>query len=191
MRVRNSTLLAACLILGASGARGEGKKPSFEEWFPKLRPGTWVKVEGRMDDKGALYAEELRILDGDLDESELESRVAAVDSVQRTLRTTFGTEVLATLKTEMRGPKKARPSFAGLRAGDRIDVEGHLQKDGRLQADEIKVKKPRSHEDGEADEDQKVKGRIESVDAKEKKIVLLGVTVRFDERTKNKTPVLD
>lgn len=175
-----------------AGDRPFRAQPALAQWFPRLRRGLWVKVEGRMDGARGLRASQIKIVNGDLDESEIETTVATVDSLHRSLRTSYGTEVIATLKTDVHGPAKHRESFSILRPGDRIEVEGQMCKDGRLLADEIKVKKAKKHEPGvEPRDDHEVTARIESLDPAAYKIVLLGVPVYLDLETKNKTPVLE
>jgi hypothetical protein len=144
----------------------------------------WLKVEGRLDPAGGLRAREVKVLHGERDESEITSAVTSIDSQHRSFATAAGIRVETNSRTVVEGSKKTRSSFSALRVGDRVEAEGQLQKNGALLADEIEIQKRRE----DRDEDEEMTGRIESVDAASRMVVLLGRPVYFDDRTKNKSP---
>lgn len=177
------------VALLAGAARGEARD-SLATWFPQLRPGTWIKVEGLPDSTGGLRAAEIKILSGELDESEVTTLVTGVDLEKRRLATRLGIRIEIGPRTRVERSKRARSTWNELVAGDRIEVEGQLQANGPLVADQIEVKGPERPEGGTEDrlEEDEITGRIESVDSAAHKVVLLGTPVIFDARTKNKTP---
>jgi hypothetical protein len=176
-------LAAACAQLVPAAATHADRRP-LAEWLPHLQVGTWVKVEGRIDPAGGLRASEIKVYHGDRDEVEIATAVVSVDTEQRTFVTRFGIRVETNSRTDVEGSKKLRTSFSALQAGDRIEAEGQMQKNGSLLADEIEIKK-REKDKGDDDE---ITGRIESVDVEGRTAVVLGTRIFFDDRTKNKSP---
>jgi uncharacterized protein DUF5666 len=165
----------------------------IDSWFRHLRVGVWVKVSGKLTPARVLDATKIKIMDGELDEVDVESFVESVDLVKMTVQTTLGIRVVATPTTDMDGPKHHHDvSFTFLAIGDRVDVEGQLQKDGSLVAEEIEIEKSkRLQPDYEPDNKHEITARIESIDAEKHRIVLLGIPVQLSETTRNKTPLLD
>ena len=171
------------LVVLVAPARGQFVRP-VEEWLPQLRPGMWLKVEGRLDPAGGLRAREVKVLHGQRDESEISSLVTSIDAQHRSFATAAGIRVETNSRTGVEGSKKTRSSFSALRVGDRVEAEGQLQKNGALLADEIEIQKRQE----DRDEDEELTGRIESVEVGSRMIVLLGTRVYFDDKTKNKSP---
>jgi hypothetical protein len=159
-------------------------RPPLETWLPLLRPGMWIKVEGRPEQAGGLRVLEIKVLHGDRDESEVTTTIRTIDAEHRSFSTRLGIGVETNARSRVQGVMKVRSSFSALRVGDRVEAEGQLQKNGTLLADEIEIKR---QEQGEADDDEEITGRIESVDAAARKAVVLGTQIFFDERTKNKS----
>ena len=179
-----SLLGAGLLLAAAPSARGQAVRP-LDEWLPRLRAGMWIKVEGRLDAAGGLRAREIKVLHGERDESEITTTVTSIDPQQRAFATAVGIRVETNSRTEVEGSKKTRSSFSALRVGDRVEAEGQLQKNHALLADEVEIKK--RHEDPERDEEDEMTGRIESVSVGSRMVELLGTSVFFDEKTKNKS----
>ena len=184
-------LAPGCVLLAPGSVPAQAADSALAEWFPRLRVGMWVKVEGGRNPEGVLEATKIKIHDGELDEVEIESHVAEVDLVHTTLVTTLGVRVVANPSTKLKGPKQQRQvSFAFLEAGDRIDVEGQLQKDGSLLAEELDIEKSkRLRPDLELENKHELAARIESIDADKRRVVLLGIPVQLSERTRNKNPL--
>jgi hypothetical protein len=189
MLVRRSTFAAAAAALALLAAPSWAP-PALESWFPRLRPGMWVEIEGALDSTGVLVASEIKILDGELDEWQLETLVGGVELARMTLSTQIGLRVVATEKTELEGPKGAGPvTFAAVGAGDRVEVEGRPQKDGSLLADRIEIEKPK-HGSPPKNEHE-LKARVEEVDGENRRLKLMGISVQCDARTRNKTKFVD
>jgi hypothetical protein len=72
-----------------------------------------------------------------------------------------------------------------VKPGDHVEAEGHMQKDKTLLASEIEIQKA-----GTPDEEE-LTGQVDSVDPAGRKLVLLGITVQFDDKTRNTTPEVD
>lgn len=183
------TALTLTGLLVAAAADAQLGPAPIDEWFPRLRPGMWVKVEGGPAAAGGLQATEIKILNGELDESEVTAVIVSIDSTHRSLKLEPGLVVVVPLPTEVQGRKSKRRSLSALRPGDRVEAEGQLQKDGTLLVDDLELKRP--EEPDETPDEDELTGRIESIDAAARRIVLLGIPVRLDERTRNKTPYLD
>jgi hypothetical protein len=162
-------------------------QPAVDEWFSQLQAGVWVKVEGEPRD-GVLQAAKIKILATALDESECSSEITGVDAEARSLQTKLGVTILASHRTDVQGIGSERIPFASLKPGDRVECEGQVQRDGGLLADEIDLERPQHDRDVEEDE---ITGRIESVDAARHRMVLLGVPVQVDAKTRNLTPKLE
>lgn len=183
-------LAVSTLALAFAGpARSDSKRPPLEDWFPRLRKGQWVKVEGALGTAKVLRAREIKVLRGDLDEVEMTSSIAALDAAKKTFTTAFGIQVVTNHRTEFQLPEHGRGSFASLQPGARIEAEGQFQKDGTLLADEVEIKKPAAA--GERPADDEITGRIDNLDPTAHRFGVLGITVECDAHTKNKTPVQD
>lgn len=180
-----SLLLVAALLLGPT-ALAQVEAP-IDVWFPRLREGMWVEVKGALDPKGQLLASRLRVLDGERDEWEIETHVAAVDSLHMLITTALGNRVVVTAKTALRGPGNAGGvPFAFLVVGDVVEVEGKPQKDGSMLADELKVEKSKRRKpDLQPKNEHELKARIESITADKRQIVLMGLIVQLDENTRH------
>jgi len=184
---RRTFFAVLTLAVAALPARADRPQPSFETWFPRLNAGVWVKVEGLPRD-GILHATKIKILATALDESEISSTIASVDAAARSLQTELGVTVFATHRTDVQGLDSERIPFASLKPGDRVESEGQIQRDGSLLADEIDLERPMHDREVEEDE---ITARAESVDPATHRIVLLGVTVQVDAKTRNVTPKLE
>lgn len=183
-----SFLLANCV---AGTPLAENRAAGLDSWFPRLREGMWIKVEGQRRTDGVLQATEIKILDGELDEWEIESYVAGVDLVHMKLSTTLGLDVVANAKTRLDGPDGQKSiTFAFFEVGDKIEIEGQWQSDGTILAEDIDIEKSkRLQPDMVAKNKHEIRGRIDKLDATAHQVELVGITVQFDTDTKNKTKV--
>ena len=183
-------LLFLTLLLHAVPAGAQSPR-DLQSWFPMLREGMWIKVEGMMRD-GALHADEVKMYAGELDEVELASNVVAVDVTQMTLQTEFGVTVRASERTDLQGPEGHRHiGFPFLSVGDRIETEGQWRREGEFLAEEIEVERskrltPRLSYENEHE----VTARIDAVDLETHSVELLGVRVFFNQGTRNKSLLL-
>jgi hypothetical protein len=184
---RLASVLIFFLLQGVARAQEE---PPIESWFPKLRTGMWIEVDGALTPDRVLEATVIKLLDGELDEWQIETNVLSVDTKRRTIMSTFGMLFVSTSKTVLKGPKKGAIDFSFFGVDDRIEVEGRLQKDGSLLADELEVEKskklkpdlvPKNHH--------QLRTRIESVDAEKLQITTMGIKVQLSAQTRNKTAI--
>ena len=190
MRHRTLLLVVALLVLAPSMGYAQTKQ-ELDTWFPILRTGMWVKVDGVMRDV-ALHADEIKIYAGELDEWEISSNVVAVDVTEMTLETGFGISVQASERTDLQGPDGHKHiGFTFLSVGDRIEIEGQWQKEGRFIAEEIEVEESkRLDPELVLEAEQEVTARIEAVDVVTKSIQILGVRIFLSEQTRNKSLLL-
>jgi hypothetical protein len=178
------------IVLAAIPARSEpGTSHASEHWLSHLRPGQWIKVEGRLDTHGGLRARELKFIAGDRDEAQVTTSITSIDPLAKSFRTSMGIQVVTDRRTEVQGREKHQTSFSALQPGVRVEAEGKLRKDGAFLAEEVEIQKTKK--DGDSPDDDEITGRIESVDGQARKVVLLGIPVFFDDRTKLKSPVPD
>jgi len=184
-------LLALCLATGELSPLGaDPQAADLESRLATLRVGMWVKVEGQRTPDGILEATRVRVYDGELDEVAVETEVAAVDLVRMTLETSVGLRVVATPNTEIEGPGHQRHFvLAVVEVGDRVEVEGQLERDGSLRAEKIDIEKPRRLEPGREPENKhKLTARIESIDSAGHRIVVLGLPVLLKPTTRFRLP---
>jgi len=176
----------------AAPARSQ-QTAGIDGWFPRLREGIWVEVEGALVAERLVEATEIKIFDGELDEWQIETYVASVDVERGTLMTTLGVPVLTTPKTLMKGPKKKdRITFAFVGVDDKVEVEGKPQRDGSMVADEVEIEKSKKRKpDLVPSNEHEIRARIEKVDAAKLQIVLMGFTVQLTDLTRNKTPFVE
>jgi hypothetical protein len=178
------------IVLAAIPARSEpGSSHAPEHWLSHLRPGQWIKVEGRLDAHGGLRARELKFIAGDRDEAQVTTSITSIDPLAKSFRTSMGIQVVTDRRTEVQGKENHQASFSALQPGVRVEAEGKLRKDGAFLAEEVEIQKTKKG--GDSPDDDEITGRIESVDGPARKVVLLGIPVFFDDRTKLKSPVPD
>ena len=176
-------------LWGLSAAAQTAPPPALEQWFPRLQPGQWIKVEGLPDPRGGLRAHELKFIAGERDESEITCAVERLDPAAKSFRTNLGLQVVTDRRTEVQDRHKQRTSFSVVQPGTRVEAEGKLRKDGALLAEEVEIQKPKKS--GDKPDDDEITGRIESVDREARKVVVLGIPVFFDDRTRLKSPIPD
>ena len=186
--LRNRLLLTIAVAILIPTLGQAQTKQNVDTWFPILRVGMWVKVEGMMRD-GALHADEIRIYAGDLDEWEISSNVVEIDVTQMTLKTGFGVTIQASERTDLQGPNGHKHiGFPFLSVGDRLEIEGQWQKEGLFIAEEIEVEDSKRLEPKlEYKNEHEVTARIESVDPETSSVQMVGVRVFFDQKTRNKS----
>jgi hypothetical protein len=184
-------VLGLCTLAAAVGqaqSQSQPAAPAPADWLPQLRKGLWIKVEGELTPTG-LRAEEIRIVRGELDQTELNSVVTKVDSSTMRFTTQLGVVVVATEHTDWQKLGSDR-GFAAVRPGVLVEADGQMQRDGTLLADEIELYAPRSEPRPPGwFEEHELTGRIDAVDLNARSVTVLGVTVRFDEHTRNKTSI--
>ncbi len=185
--LRLATVLILFLLRGVAMAQEE---PPIESWFPKLRAGMWIEVDGSLTPEGVLDAQVIKLLDGELDEWQIETNVLSVDMKRRTIQSTFGMLFVSTPKTVLKGPKNEAVDFSFFGVDDRIEVEGRLQKDGSLLADELEIEKSKKQKsDLQVKNHHELRTRIESVDAENLQITTMGIKVQLSAQTRNKTAI--
>jgi len=196
LAIGGRALLALSLATGelsTLGAEPQGAQPQaagLESRLATLRVGMWVKVEGPRTPDGILEATRVRVYDGELDEVAVETEIAAVDLVRMTIETTLGLRVVATPNTEIEGPShRAHLVLAVVGVGDRVEVEGQLERDGSLRAEKIDIEKPRGLDPAFRPENKhKLTARIESIDGAAHRIVVLGLPVLLKPSTQFRLP---
>jgi hypothetical protein len=181
------------MAVGGGAVAAPEQGPDLEAWFPRLRVGMWVKAEGQRAADGVLHAARIKVYGAELDEVAVSSQVAAVDLVGMKIETAVGVRVVATASTELEGPgPRGHLTLAVLEIGDRVKIEGRLQKDGTLLAQEIDIDKAkRPALDPQGGKKHQLTAAIESIDAAGRRIVLLGVPVQLSEQTRIRSPLPD
>jgi hypothetical protein len=178
---------ALCLVASALSAAAHAQNARLDSLFPGLRVGMWVKVEGARTTDGRLDVSAIRVYAGELDEVEVVTAVTAVDALKATVQTEVGVRVVTTPDTEIEGPEHQSLSLAFLEAGRRVTIEGQLQKDGSLLAEEIDMKSRPDLPPGK----HALTARIESIDTAARRIVLMGVPAQLREVTRVRSPLPD
>jgi hypothetical protein len=164
--------------------------PKIDQWLPQLQKGLWVSVEGAWLN-GALQAEEIKVVHGALDQFEVASLVTSVDATTGRFRTQLGVEVVTNERTEFQEKDDPPLGFAALQPGVMVEADGQLQRDGTLLADEVEIRSMgRERRSTDKPDEHELTGRIDSVDPAARTLTVFGVTVRCDERTRNKTRFL-
>jgi hypothetical protein len=181
-----AVLILSAVVTVPARAQSPTAGPSLDEWMPQLQKGLWVKVEGEWMG-GVLRADELRVFHGELDQSEVTSVVASADSASGRIRSQLGVEIVVSERTEFQ-KDGAGHGWSVVAPGVLVEADGQLQRDGTLLADELEIRVPsekprpagwyREHE---------LTGRIDAIDLATHTLTVLGVTVRCDARTRNKT----
>jgi hypothetical protein len=141
--------------------------------FKDLKIGMRVNIEGRYTGNASLRAEQMEIKqDGDLDE--MEGNIETVDAAQRTI-TLFGASLRMDAETHILDLAKSSIPLESLQPGTRIKTKGRMTHEHLYRPEKIKVK---SNSPDSMDE---LEGRIESIDAAQRTMKLMGFTIHVGE----------
>jgi len=134
-----------------------------------------VKVEGELNDKGVLVAEEVKFKIRD--DIEIEALVDSVDAANGTI-TLLGITVQINNFTQMEDDEDEDNSnfnLSSISAGDFVEIKGYLDSDGNVIASKLE------REDDEDEGEVELKGPLDSVS--EPNFVILGVTIQTSSDT--------
>ena len=140
--------------------------------FADFNAGQFVEVEGDLQPDGSVLAKKIELEDHDHDdENEIEftGHVQSIDAANLSI-VVEGLVVLTDASTEFAGDGQPLSSFADLRVGQLVEVDGKLQDDGSILAKKIEL------EDEEEGEDEfEFKGVIQSIDVGASSMVFSGL----------------
>jgi len=182
-------LVAALLLTMPSGRATGGPAPAGKNSGPAdplatLKTGRWVRLEGEIPADSTAMCDELRLLTGDFldDDWALRGFVTAVDTARREL-VIGGVRVQVNENTWFDSPKKGFRTFADLRVGSLLEIEGSYLKNRRFLAREL---------DDESDDVEarpwarnrvRVVARIERLDTHRRLITAMGFVFQITDRT--------
>jgi len=181
-------LVAALLVVMAASWAPAGPTPVPKSGGPAdplatLKAGHWVRLEGEIPGDSTGVCEELRVLTGDFldDDWSLRGFVTALDTARHEF-VIGGIRVQVNENTTFDSDKREFRTFAEVRKGFLLEVEGTYLKNRRFLAREV---------DDESDDRGtpwaprrlRVVARIERLDARKRLITAMGFVFQLTDRT--------
>lgn len=184
MRGHAIGILVAAGLAGPGLALAQGTREPAPDPLATFRVGHWVKVLGAAQGATPASCLQLKLLTGDFldDDWAVRGSVTAVDRERREFRI-GGCRVQVTDNTTFESPNRNFKSYADVRPGSYVEVEGTFLSTGILLAAEV---------DDEADElakqpktrDQiEMVGKIERLDTRKRVVALMGMDFTVTPKT--------
>lgn len=195
MRTRFSvvtlTLLNVLLLVGADVGRTQVRpKMTSAEILATLKPGQWVKLEGIVQNDLTVLCTEVKFLTGDfLDDDWSISAVIRKIDTEKQQAEVLGLPIKIDKDAEFQSEDKSLKSFANLKVGMLLDVDGTYLKDGTFLAKEVEDESPKLAEDAGAAQEVEAKGKVEKFDSSKRTITLMGITFQLTDKTKGKSVI--
>lgn len=130
-----------------------------------------IEVEGRFLSTGVVEAQRIVVLP--VENTELVGRIEAIDSDVKSV-TVLGVTVRTTSVTRFRGDNDDTMNFDALRVGDYAEIDAAFTSTGLL-ATKIEI--------DEADEEASIEGPVTQIDANQRRIEIVGVSLVFNNET--------
>ncbi len=158
--------------------------------FSSVKVGQWVKVDGIPQKDGTVLANEVKLLTGDFqdDDWEVSGKISRVDRGRKALYI-LGLKVRTTNETEYESSdEKTKATFAMLRPGLLVEIEGTFLKDGTFLADEIADESANPKKRKKANQLSFV-GKVQKVDENRQALQVMGIVFQVNNQTKFKSKV--
>ncbi|MGH7494299.1 MAG: DUF5666 domain-containing protein [bacterium] len=183
-----AALTAVSLLAMTAPGRAQAKMwMTPAEVLAALKPGQWVKMEGTLQKDFSVWCTEVKILTGDFldDEWSICTLVKKIDSEKQQVEI-MQLPVSVQKDAEYQGELK---SFADVKVGMLLDVDGTYLKDGTFLANQVEDESSELEEKPEKANEVDVKGKVDKIDAAESTVTIMGITFRITEKTKSRSVI--
>ena len=189
-------VLLIIMLLLISVNTGEAKKRKIkmnsEEIINVLKPGQWVKVKGMVQKDFSVLCREVKILTGDFlaDDWEIVAVVQKIDKIKKVFELLhLPVTVQSDADFEPSSDTVAFRSFDDLKVGMLVELEGTYFDNGTFMAREIEDESHKLEEKPHVKDKIEVKGKIDTIDADNHTISLMGITFQITNKTKGKSVI--
>lgn len=160
------------------------------EIMAALKPGQWVKVEGIVQKDFSVLSTQLQFMTGDFldDDWSLTGVVRKVDPEKQEMEI-LRLPVKAQKDTEYENDAGTFKSFAQVKTGMFLEIEGTYLKDGTFLAKELEDESEKLAEDSSLENSVEAEGKIEKVDVDRKTLTLMGITFQISDKTKSRSVI--
>ena len=187
-----AVLLAAQLLATMSFAQAQVRaKMTPEEILAAIKPGQWMHLEGVIQKGFSVMCTEARILTGDIPENKWSITTVArsIDPAKKELKL-----LRLLIKTQMETEFESKTnfmfkSFADLKAGMFLEVDGTYLKDDTFMAVEIEDISSELAADPSLANQVEVDGKVERVDVSNRTVTLMGITFHIVDKTRLKSAI--
>jgi hypothetical protein len=184
-------LLAIALLAAVSPSQAQTKTTmSLTETLNILKPGQWVQLEGAIQKDFSVLCAEVQILTGDFldDDWALAAVIQSLDKMQREAKI-LRLPIKFQKDTEFENDAGTFRSFADLKVGMLVELEGTYLKDGTFLAKEVEDESAKLAEKPRLKNEIQAEGKIEKVDVAKRVITLMGIPFQLTERTRCKSAI--
>jgi hypothetical protein len=181
-------VIALLLTTVHSGEAQVKRKMTQSEILAALKPGQWVQLEGIVRKDFSVVCMEVQILTGDFldDDWALSGIIRKIDQQKQEMQILL-LPIKCQKDAEFQSDAGTFKSFADLKVGMLVELEGTYLKDGTFLAKEIENESAKlTKEPGLKDEIQGI-GKVEKVDVAKRTIRLMGITFQLTDKTKGKS----
>jgi hypothetical protein len=165
------------------------RKPQMTpaEILAALKLGLWVKLEGVVQKDFSVLCKKVKILTGDFHEAEwsITAPPRSIDRAKKEFKV-----LLLPVKTQEDTQYKAKRSIAGifnsfadLKEGMLMEVDGTYQKDGTFLAVEIEDKSADLIEEPGLQNEVEAVGRVERINVAKRTVMLMGIIFQLTDKT--------
>jgi hypothetical protein len=160
------------------------------EIMAALKPGQWVKVEGVVQKDFSVLSTQLQFMTGDFldDDWSLTGVVRKVDPEKQEMEI-LRLPVKAQKDTEYENDAGTFKSFAQVKTGMFLEIEGTYLKDGTFLAKELEDESEKLAEDSSLENSVEAEGKVEKVDVSGKTLTLMGITFQISDKTKSRSVI--
>lgn len=196
MKARIGILLLGIAALAASLSPPSHAQTSMRtptpEFLATLKAGQWIQLEGLPQPGGpTVLCTELKVLTGDFldDDWELRGLVRNVDPRVKEFYVSRYHVRLRPTDVEYDDPTGRFKSFADVKAGCLVKLEGTYMKDGSFLAKEVNDESDKLPKKPGIEKKIQVVGKIESVSPSRRTVTALGSTFVVNDKTKLKSVI--
>jgi hypothetical protein len=161
------------------------------EILAAIKPGQWMHLEGVIQKNFSVMCTEARILTGDIPENKwsITTTARSIDPAKKELkllRLLIKTQVETEFESKTNLTFK---SFADLKAGMFLEVDGTYLKDDTFLAVEIEDVSAELAADPSLGNQVEVDGKVEKVDVSNRTVTLMGITFHIVDKTRLKSAI--
>jgi hypothetical protein len=186
-----AALLAVLLLATATPGSAQSKMwMTPAEILAALKPGQWVKAEGTVQKDFSVLCTEIKFLTGDFldDDWSLTGVVRKVDHEKQEMEILL-LPIKIQKDTEFENDAGTFKSFAQVKAGMLLEIEGTYLKDGTFLANELEDESAKLAEDSSLANTIEAEGKVEKIDAVRNTLTLMGITFKINDRTKSRSVI--
>ncbi len=186
-----AALLAAFLLATAAPGWAQAKMwMTPAEVMAALKPGQWLKVEGTLQKDFSVLSTQLQFMTGDFldDDWSLTGIVRKVDPEKQEMEV-LQLPVKIQKDTEFEDDAGTFKSFAQVKSGMFLEIEGTYLKNGTFLAKELEDESPKLEEDSSLANTIEAEGKVEKIDVDKKTLTLMGITFQISDRTKSRSVI--